>query len=106
MAKNHLNDGIKHRAALYVNHKGYFKWLDWSVVTTSIGPMAEPFTMNQRLIFGMDKYASGYDHSDPAVRIDELRNVPAGKERHFFSDDGTLVTGGWVNFEDSQAAYL
>lgn len=108
MAKLKTSDPIKYRAVLYTFNNGHYKFLDWAICTTSLGAMAEPFTMNQRLIFGADKYGTDYDPSDPACRVDELRAIDPRKQRAFFAFAGSdfPVTEGDVNFIAPQESFV
>ena len=84
---------IKRRAVLYVNDGGIIRFPGWALTTTTLGTMAEPFHIDERRSAGNS--FPDFDPSDPAVRIDELRNIAPGKEKFIMGDE--RVTGGDVN---------
>ena len=82
---------IKRRAVLYINDGGIIQFPGWALTTTTLGTMAEPFQIDNRRAAGSNDYPD-FDPSDPAVRIDELRNISQGKEKFIMGDE--RVTGG------------
>lgn len=70
--------GILKRDVLYEkrNATSPYHFIGWSICTTGIGAMAEPFEIGDRHAPG-NSYAD-FDFSDPMARVDELQNVPYG----------------------------
>ncbi|MBT7628780.1 MAG: hypothetical protein HN597_03625 [Desulfobacula sp.] len=91
MSKQLSTDPIKKRAVLYIIDGGIIRFPGWALTTTRLGTMAEPFIMNARRIAGSEDFQD-FDPSDPAVRVDELRNLSPGRENFIMS--GEMVSGG------------
>lgn len=82
---------IKRRAVLYIHDKDLYRFPGWALTTTTLGTMAEPFdvTLSRPIGGGV----VDYDPSDPAVRIDEMRQIRPGTESGYIMGD-ERVTGG------------
>ena len=64
---------IKNRTVFYSTKGGQVKFLDWAHTVTSIGMMAEPFSMNLR--GSPNSNILDYDPSDMMVKVDRLQQV-------------------------------
>ena len=82
---------IKHRAVLYLEDNGLIQFPGWAITTTTLGAMAEPFDVNLRKLPSEDM--QDFDPSDPAVRIDELRNIASHKINGFLLGDERTMGG-------------
>lgn len=86
--------GIINRKVFVDRSKGYVKFHDWAMVATGLGVMAEPKMPFQRA--GGEAGPSGaHDPTDQIWRVDEMLEMPMGKEQRIFIDDhGTTLHGG------------
>lgn len=70
---------ILKREVFYSTKDGKVQFLDWARTTTTLGVMAEPFTMNDRKIpTGPDDAQDGiqdFDPSDIMVKVDALQRT-------------------------------
>ncbi len=85
---------IQKRTIYYDVKNGNAMFLDWAKVTTTLGTMVEPFCVNQRHVHQTPFV--NYDPEDEINRIDEIREMPAGKEQILLSGDdaGYHLMGG------------
>jgi hypothetical protein len=67
---------------------------DWAITTTELGVMAEPFIPFQR-ISRNNSFVAANDPTDQISRVDDIMEVPIGKEQSILSfGNGTNLHGG------------
>ncbi len=88
---------ISKREVLYDVSGGVVRFSDWAVCTTTIGTMVEPFSPNRK--HSNDVNWELFDATDEINRIDDLIQVPEGKEQLYLSGstDSPAHHGGVLN---------
>jgi hypothetical protein len=84
--------GILKRTVFIDDSDGYVRPLDFALVTTTIGPMLEPFTPFQKVGFGTGQVA--YDATDMMSRIDKIERWSLDKEKLIL---GEQTIGGYLH---------
>jgi len=85
---------ILKREVLYSTKGNQVKFLDWALVTTTLGACAEPFDINERGS-GLNADSKDYDPSDPIVKVDALVEVEdEGDAKKHLSGGGSQLNGG------------
>lgn len=92
------NSGIIKRTAFYEvtkkNGNTFHRFCDFAAVTTGIGPMVEPFNLNQRL--SISNNFTVIDYEDDMARVDELARVQSTDLMNVLSDDVQVLHGGYT----------
>lgn len=90
---------ILRREVFFDNTGGYVRFWDWSLVTTTLGTMAEPFLPNDRHLPG--KF-SQFDPTDEIARIDDIRASSVDTQPHTLSGGVHPLNGGTLNPRDGR----
>ena len=83
---------IQKRSVFFDDTGGYVRFWDWSLCTTTLGTMAEPFMPNDRHLPG--KFGQ-FDPTDEISRIDELRAASVDKQLLTLSGGLHQLNGGY-----------
>jgi len=83
---------ILNRTIFYDNTRGLAMFWDWALVTTTLGVMAEPFVVGQKLT--ANNPLEDFDPEDEINRIDSIRAMPLHKEQLVLSGGDDHLHGG------------
>lgn len=83
---------IRKRVVFYDNTRGFVRFWDWALVTTSLGTMAELFQPGLR--FATATPHQEYDPEDPMARIDEMRAVDRNEMQRVLGGGDHHLMGG------------
>jgi hypothetical protein len=90
---------ILKREVFYDNTGGIARFWDWSLTTTTLGTMAEPFNPNDRLrVDGV----SEFDPTDEIARIDCIRAASVDTQPQVLSGGVHALNGGPLNPRNNQ----
>jgi hypothetical protein len=76
----------------YDNTGGIVRFLDWALVTTTLGTMAEPFQVDSR--HSMRTPFTDFDPTDEMARIDEMIQIDSDKSMILLSGGINQTIGG------------
>lgn len=84
---------ILRRTVFVDTSDGYYRFHDFARVITTLGVMAEPFPiLGARSALGTD--LTDLDWTDEMSRIDEIENMPLGREKTHWSGGDHALHGG------------
>jgi len=89
---------IQKRTVFFDDTGGVARFWDWSLTTTTLGTMAEPFMPNARHQFGA---FTEFDPADEISRIDEIRASTVDKQLLVLSGGDRPLNGGYQLPRDS-----
>lgn len=82
---------ILNRTVFYNETNGIKSFWDWSLTTTNLGVMAEPFIVNDRI---GRAHIIEFDATDECSRIDEIRAMPIDAQQLVLSGGTDHLHGG------------
>lgn len=85
---------IVSREVLFDTTGGVVRFLDWAIVQTTIGVMAEPFSIDNRHNFGDFQ---DYDPTDETVMVSCMRAIDACSLNQQLSGGSDSLNGGVLN---------
>jgi hypothetical protein len=86
---------ILKREVYFDNTSGLARFWDWAVTTTTLGVMAEPFSVGSVAVgTGLSGNGDHIDPTDEIARIDALRAAPRDFSIRYLSGDSGLALNG------------
>lgn len=71
---------------------GFYRFADWAVATTSLGAMAEPFTVQQKI--NVEDKGIHFDATDDIALISDIKEVNSDLIPTMISGGGIVWCGG------------
>jgi len=86
---------IQKRTVFYDTTGSLVRFLDWAIVSTTLGSMAEPFIVNGRRTLGQS--IENHDFTDEINRVDEIRQMDVHKSLLQLSGGVHQLNGGTLS---------